>query len=34
MKKLINKQYISNSKDILNYYELENDKPLLLILHA
>ncbi len=34
MKKLTNKQYISNSKDILNYYELENDKPLLLILHA
>ena len=32
--KLINKQFITNDNNIINYYEIENTKPVLLIIHA
>lgn len=32
--KLINKQFRTSDNSIINYYELDNQKPILLIVHA
>lgn len=31
---LINKQFKTNDNNIINYYETDNNKPILLIIHA
>lgn len=31
---LTNKQFITNDNNIINYYEIDNNKPILLIIHA
>ena len=32
--KLINKHFITKDSNVINYYETNNDKPILLIIHA
>ena len=31
---LVNKQYKTSDNNIINYYEIDNNKPMLLIIHA